>query len=237
MSIAEKLTQIAENEQKVYEAGKKAEWSDFWDEFQENGNRTEYMNNALGGYSFSTKNFYPKYDIKVADGYRVMYAWSNPERHTMNLAERLRECGVRIILDNATRITGFFGYGCFTEVPEMDFTKVSGATDSVYTQCKYLVTIGKITCNENTAFSSCFTTNESLVNITFEGVIGKNIDFRSSPLSKASIENIVEHLSSTASGMTLTLGKTAVTNAFGSTTADEWTALIATKSNWTITLA
>ena len=40
MSIAEKLQQIAENEQNVYDAGKKAQYDEFWDNYQNKGNRT-----------------------------------------------------------------------------------------------------------------------------------------------------------------------------------------------------
>ena len=34
MSIAEKLTTIAENEQKVYDAGQKSEYDRFWDSYR-----------------------------------------------------------------------------------------------------------------------------------------------------------------------------------------------------------
>ena len=39
MSIAEKLITIAENEERVYESGKKAAYDRFWDVYQQNGNR------------------------------------------------------------------------------------------------------------------------------------------------------------------------------------------------------
>lgn len=78
----------------------------------------------------------------------------------------------------------------------------------------------------------------ALEDITFEGVIGgDSISFEhSTKLNKKSITNIISVLSDTDTGYTLTLSSTAVTNAFGSTTADEWTALVATKQNWTISL-
>jgi hypothetical protein len=66
-------------------------------------------------------------------------------------------------------------------------------------------------------------------------VIGqKNFNVHWSPkLSKASIESIINALSSTTSGLTVTISKTAKEAAF---TSAEWSALIATKSNWTISL-
>jgi hypothetical protein len=64
MSIAEKLQLIAENEQKVFNAGKQAEHDAFWDAFQQNGERNNY------GYAFYTiawtdEIYNPKYDFVV----------------------------------------------------------------------------------------------------------------------------------------------------------------------------
>jgi hypothetical protein len=76
-----------------------------------------------------------------------------------------------------------------------------------------------------------------LKNVIFEGTIGCDFNMSIAPiLSKASITNIIEHLSTTTSGLSVTLSKAAVETAFGSTTSAEWTSLIATKSNWTISL-
>ncbi len=88
-----------------------------------------------------------------------------------------------------------------------------------------------------TGGDSCFRGTIALEDVTFKNAIPCAFDFHwSTKLSKATILNIFEHLSSTVTGQTLTLSKTAVTNAFGSTTATEWTNLVATKTNWTISL-
>ena len=95
-------------------------------------------------------------------------------------------------------------------------------------------TIRKLVVTENTTFVNGFDYCYKLQNIVIEGVIGNNVNFQwSTVLSKASITNIVNVLSTTASGKTLTLSKTAVNNAF---TTAEWTALAGTRSNWTISL-
>ena len=78
MSIAEKLTAIAENEQRVYdagymhgnndgyllgeEAGKKSEYDAFWDAFQLDGERTNYSY-AFSGSGWHSETFKPKYKI------------------------------------------------------------------------------------------------------------------------------------------------------------------------------
>lgn len=67
MSIAEKLTTIAENQQKVYEAGKEAEYNAFWDVYQKNNGVVNgtYM---FGGYGWNDKVYNPKYPIILSGG-------------------------------------------------------------------------------------------------------------------------------------------------------------------------
>ena len=88
------------------------------------------------------------------------------------------------------------------------------------------------------SFSSTFLGMKQLREIRFEGVIGNNISFKDSTLLSAeSMASIVEALSASASGKTLTLSQTAVNNADWTTTAyADWAALIATKTNWTFSL-
>lgn len=62
MAIADKLKTVAENEPKVYEAGKKAEQDAFWDVFQNKGAKSNY-NYALCGVMWIDEIYNPKYDI------------------------------------------------------------------------------------------------------------------------------------------------------------------------------
>jgi hypothetical protein len=95
-------------------------------------------------------------------------------------------------------------------------------------------TIDKLIVFEGLKYLSAFKGCTNLKSIVFEGVIGQDIDFQwSTLLSKESIENIIAHLSSNATGKTLTLSKTAVNNVFST---EEWSSLVSKKSNWTITL-
>lgn len=71
MSIAEKLTTIAENEQKVYDAGKKAQYDEFWDDYQKNGAKTNYTR-AFEGALWTDKTFNPKYDI-IASAFQACF--------------------------------------------------------------------------------------------------------------------------------------------------------------------
>ena len=104
--------------------------------------------------------------------------------------------------------------------------------------CYELETVELIRCNENTVFDASFSGCSKLKDVAFEGTIGQNISFgECGKLTKASIENIIAHLSDTASGKTATFKKTAATLAFGTPeSSTEWQNLVATKQNWTISL-
>lgn len=70
MSIAEKLTTVAENLPKVYEAGKKSEYDRFWDTLQQNGNLRFY--NYLFAYGrYSDEIYNPKYPIILTNAVGV----------------------------------------------------------------------------------------------------------------------------------------------------------------------
>jgi hypothetical protein len=103
----------------------------------------------------------------------------------------------------------------------------------------WVVTIPLLIVRETAVINGWFNSTTRLENITIDGVIPQSIAFaQSTKLNKASIQSIISHLSDTASGMTLTLSKMAVNNAFeGGSTGDEWLNLVSTKPNWTISLA
>lgn len=212
MSISEKLQTIAENEQRVYEAGKaygetvgkKAQYDEFWDSYQQNGNRGDYTS-AFYSLGWNEVTYNPKYPIVAAAGRNAdsIFSWSR-------------------VVD--TKVT-------------VDVSKCT-ITVNTFNNASYLVTIRKFVVSEITQYSSSFTGCRSLENLTIEGIIGQNgLNFKdSTKLSKASITSVINALSTTTSSLTVTFSKTAVETAFGSTTSQEWLALVATKSNWTISL-
>ena len=132
--------------------------------------------------------------------------------------------------------TSMFYMSTITDVPVIDCSEAT-ALSSTFSYTDYLATIEKwILKNDGSqAFNTPFQGCRGLVNIVVEGVIGKNgISLQwATKLSKASITSFVDALSSTTSGLTITFSKTAKEAVFA---ADEWAALIATKSNWTISL-
>ena len=230
MSIAEKLTEIAESLPGVYDAGKKSQYDEFWDYYQENGYRKTYYH-AFAGIGWNEITYKPKYPIVPVGTVDFLFAYS-----------KIKKLG------------------------DLDLSKAAGELNQMIRQCSELEEIGEITINNSvtklstsfysnsslktikklkfgtiSTFTNTFVGNGKLVNIILDGTIAGNISFQSSPLSKASIESVVNALSASKSGLTVTFLKDAINTAFGIDIDDEETypegseyyTLRNTKSNWT----
>ena len=242
MTIADKLQAIAENEHRVYDAGYEKGKSEggssgdggydaFWSVYQNNGERRSYQY-AFAGNGWTADTFKPKYDIVIANG-QYMFRYS---KINADLVEILERQGVVLDTSGITNTDRTFADAKFTRLGVLDFSNVT-SINTTFANSSDLETIDKIILKDDgsNTFSTVFTNLSALKNITFEGVIGQNgINLQwSSSLTKASIENIISCLSATTSGLTITLSKNAKNKAF---TNEEWNALVATKSNWTISL-
>lgn len=226
MSIAEKLQTVADNQQRVYDAGQKSEYDAFWDAYQQNGKRTNY-NNAFYGDGWNDTTFKPKYDIIPTDRNNGgMFSYSA----ITDIKGIIEKQGVKLDLSLCNSETQFT-WALNTRLPVMDYSASTGV--SFYYSYK-LKSIDKIILKQDGSQAFNFAGAASLKDVIFEGVIGKNIDLKECPLSKASIESVFYALSSTTTGTTATFRQSAVNAAF---TDDDWNAKVAGKSNWTITLA
>jgi hypothetical protein len=156
-----------------------------------------------------------------------------------------REC---CDLDTSRAITmsaAFYNNTLLYAIGVIDCTKCGSLTNTFMGDTN-LAIIGKIITASAVTYINTFQNCSALEEIRFDGVIGSNINFQwSTKLSKASITSIINALSTTTSGLTVTLSKTAVDVAFydeadggrlGSET-QEWKTLARSKSNWTISLA
>ena len=213
--------------------GKQAEYDRFWDAVH-NSIEANSCQNVFAGAAWTKDTFRPKYSIlNIANPY-MMFRNSRIE---VDLPALLEELGIEITFYPGIPMQYTFYGTRFTRLGVLDFRDCQYLTQCCYDNPK-LVTIDKVMCNNKTKFDNVFGYCSALENVTFEGELANNgLSFQySTKLSKASIESVINVLSSTTSGLTVTLSKTAVETAFGSTTAAEWTALVATKSNWTISL-
>lgn len=237
MTLEDKLQTIAENVPKVYESGydkgyddglregeasgieigKQAEYDAFWDVFQDYGNRRNYnqafYNTPEGGKGWTDEIFNPKYPIITK---------SEPNNN-------------------------IFSFCNFTDTKvEIDLSAAASTTNT-FVYCYYLKTIRKLTfpTDENATITNMFFRCYALENIAFGGeIVQTGISFEwSTKLSRESIINIINALSSNVTDKTITLSRTPVRKAFetsegandGNTSA-EWLNLIATKPGWTISL-
>lgn len=237
MTVAEKLTKIAENEQKVFDAGyndgkaegyqngydagnaegieegKQAEYDAFWDNYQTNGTRIVY-DCAFAGWSYDT--FRPKYDIKPTSAYMLFRTFDTSGWHgDIDMSEHLKECGVVLDTSQCTN----FQYMCMNSfITHLGIIDTRSAT-TLYEvfSCNRLHTVDKLILKDDGSqtFSRTFHATLALENIVIEGVIGKAIDFSTcKKLTRASIESIVPALSTTTSGLTVTFSLDAVNKAF-----------------------
>lgn len=182
------------------EAGKEAERSAFWDDFQEFGNRTAY-NNAFQN-AWSDALFRPKYDIRpTSAGY--MFAGSK----IANLKGCLELNGVVLDTSNATSVDYMFsGATRLSYCPAISTIKDSSLT-TVFYDCKSLISIDKLILKSDgsqTFSNECFKNCTSLQEIRFEGTIGNSINLQwCTKLSAESYNSLIECLAGSATGDTL----------------------------------
>jgi hypothetical protein len=261
MSIAEKLTTIAENVPKVYEAGhakgidegeavgyengyndgkatgKAEENRAFWDCVTNNNTRTTYDGCFREtNFNYITGGFNPPYALKPA--------------YAVQLLANAR--GVTKIkkgqIDTSNNNSSNYMFANCRDLEEIEEIEIGSSCMYMFAECYKLKTIGKLIIRSGiTGLSSNappFANCTALENITIEGVIPYTLKFHSSPLLTAkSVESIVSALSDTSSGQTMAFKTTVKQTYFNAHSteyadADEaWDALCDTKPNWTISLA
>lgn len=208
MSVADKLVIIAENEQKVYEAGQKTEYDRFWDAYQTNGTRAEY-NGAFYGSGWTDETFKPKYDIAPTSEVAYMFR----DCRITDLESAMDKQGIILDASGLTSTYNMFYSARFTQVmPEVICSNVTDCKQMFYA-CYALTTIRKLEVNENATFDNTFFQCKALQNIEIAGTIGNHVNFQWSPLTHDSLMSIINALkdySSDTSGIfwTITLGET-----------------------------
>lgn len=195
-TIADKLAAIAENEQRVYDAGKKAEYDAFWDAYQNYGKQT-YYKYSFAGRGWTADTFKPKYDIKVSSATNMFQEFGDGEK--CDLVEILKNQGVVLDTSNCTNLgTGFYGTS-FTHIPKIDMSCSNARKDSLgylFQQSKLLETIDEFILKDDGSqlLTSTFGSCQKLKNIKFGGVIGENLDMHWSPLTVDSMKSVISCL-------------------------------------------
>lgn len=233
-------TQVPDEIDAVFEAGKKTEYDSFWDSWQEFGNRRDYTN-GFCGTGWKDDEFYPKYNLKP---YQIVSMFGRT-RMNIDLARRFEDC--KIVLDlsscGSDASTIFFDTQ-FNRLPALDFSRCTKINDAIGSSPN-LVTVDSITINENATVNRLCGNCAALQNIQVLGTIGNSgIDLAaSSKLSHDSIASFVNALSKKGSGKSITFSQDSVNREFETqnglcdgSTSEEWLNLIATRANWTVSL-
>jgi hypothetical protein len=212
-----------------YTDGKQAEWSEFWDSFQQNGTLESHAR-AFATPAWNDNNFKPKYDMKPTSAY-MMFSYSQ----ITDLAQILNDCSVKLDLSRCTNISDAFSYGRIQHIPELDLRNFDVVNLGTY-NTSGLHTIDKVILRDDgsqTFGTSHLAPNSvNFVNITFEGVIGDSMKLSNSKLSVDSLMSIINHLQDL-----IEAGKDTCTLTIGSTNLAKLTdqeKAIATQKGWTL---
>ena len=152
MSIAEKIALIAENEEKVYEAGEGAERARFWNAYQQNGNKRNYRN---AFFNWPDEVYDPQYPIIITSQANDVFYYS-------------KITDTKVDISTTTGMTRFFS-SCsrLSTVRKMIVTEnVTFSADCFY-QCSALVSITfeGIIGNDISLADSPLLSRESILNI------------------------------------------------------------------------
>lgn len=189
LSIADKLTTIAANEQKVYEAGQKSEYDRFWDAFQQNGSRDDYQYAFYGAWT--NEIFRPKYGF-VLRGIGVDRMFFNSK--IADIKGALEQAGVVFDTSKCTRFENTFYQASTNSVPIMDASNCSSMMLAFYS-AQNLKSIEIKNVKDTCTFDRSFNSNYKLEHISITGTVGKSISFKDSNLlTNASVQNIIDCL-------------------------------------------
>lgn len=241
MSIAEKLKTIAENTPKVYASGyskgtaegySQAE-SDFWDAFQQNGNRTFY---EYGFCNTAFEPLRPKHKVVPTSRVICMFEYLKKTKVIGKAYFDLSKCQI------TTQSAGTGGYYATfrgNEYSSLEVIEDIGMQPGGYYQTfryqQKLRTIEVLRVLENTKFDSAFYQCGSLENLTIEGTIGQN-NFNVSWSTKLSHDSLMSIITALKDYSTDTSGTQWVVT-LGTTNLNKLTdaeKAMATQKGWTL---
>ncbi len=203
LGITDKINaqDFVEKIDEVYEQGKKSQYDEFWDNYQNEGNRTNYdYSFARDGWTEDT--FKPKYDIKPTTGLAMFYFCK-----IVDLRGVLKNQGVTLDLSKVINFANFFQGSRIEYIGAVDITGATTAVSSLFQQCYFLKEVSELIVKETNTFSNTtFGNCESLYAIKISGIIGSSISFLSSPnLTHESLMSIINALKKLDTGITATL--------------------------------
>lgn len=237
LSLDDMALKIPKVYEKGYSDGQSQDSSDsyydtFWDSFQDYGNRKDYRC-AFAGVGWTDIIFKPKFDMYPTSAVEMFQ-----NAKITNLKKILEDAKLELSFSNCTTLQYAFQNSQITHIRVIDARKCSNLNyfmpdaKFVYIEKLILKEDGTQTFTSNYSFSSC----DELEHMIVEGVIGKNgFDLHwSTKLDADSLGSIINCLSTSTTGLTVTLPTTAKTNYDAVRGDGAWETLVSKKSNWTI---
>ena len=202
MTIAEKLQLIAKNVQKNFDAGKKAEYDEFWDNYLQNGKRKNF-NCAFAGYGWNHDNLKQNHaeKLKPTTAY-MMFGYADNITDLSDIHEWVdfSDCtNAQYLFYNATKLA---------KVGKLDLRNTTSA-GNVFFPCANLKEVEEIYITSKTTSGNNFCSNTSALEkmIFKEGSVinFSGIDLHwAKNLSLESIRSILKALSSNGNGKSIT---------------------------------
>jgi hypothetical protein len=189
INLSEKLDIIAENEHKVYQAGRDSEEKELWKMLLDEGKRTFFTGSFYGS---SFEYIRPPYVIKPTSTIVNMFR-GNPN---LKIIEKDYFDFSNITTSPTNSSNGYYStfYECSgLEVVE-DCKFPSSYMYRTFYRCKKLRKIEKLTFAKDCGISEPFYDCTSLEEFGAEGEIGKSINFSSAPLNLPSAIGVITHL-------------------------------------------
>ncbi len=228
------LDDMATDIPKVYEAGKKSQYDEFWDAYQDNGERAVYMY-AFAGGGWSKDTFKPKYKVvpTTANRARGMFClFGQSETEVLDY----RTIADMVDLSKITQADDIFANARMNHI-EVDLSNCTSLSGTFKNEniTGYLPTHITLKVSEKcTNYANCFINMKGLTHLFFmEGsVISTAIgSLVNAPLvleSAQSVINALKDYSGTTTTRTLTL------HADSKSKLSESDIAIATQKGWTV---
>lgn len=210
----------------------------FWDNYQENGNRTNYAF-AFAGDCWNDA-IDPKYQISGP-----IYSYFMFRRH-LHFFDMTKSA----IFKNNTIVTtsaaSLFQIANITNIGIVDMTKNTVTNGLLFANSNTINRIEKVIVSASTNIgSNSFNASPNITHVVFEGDIRYSLSFASqTKLDKESILSIINCLYDASTSQTITFNTNAINKQFETSdgandgsASTEWTNLITTKPNWTFALS
>ena len=183
------------------DAGKKSQYDEFWDNYQNEGNRTNYSF-AFSQAGWKDITFKPKYEIKPTSASGMFYYCN-----ISDLRGILEDQGVVLDLSKVTDFANFFQASSIKYIGVVDITGATTKIGSIFQNCYQLQEISEFIVKESNTFgNSAFGNCAALYLIKISGTLGSSIGFpTSSLLTHESLMSIINALKKLDTGITATL--------------------------------